>query len=203
MSFVAGLSGKIRATREGLLQLQRRLETIREVCALLKAKCRALAFLIQQYMEESEKIREKLAKKLQEVYGGLTEAYRTVSSMEVESQAISVKKDFGIELKEATILDVDVPEIPSFKTPRPDLLGKVAQVASGVGGLLDDLMKVSELEAKIERLSLELGELHQRVNTIERVVIPEYEKAIKIIEGLLAEEALEELMVTDLRFRPT
>ena len=60
--------------------------------------------------------------------------------------------------------------------------------------ILDDIIRLAEFEARVERIADELGKTNRKVNALENIIIPEYNRIIKFIEDKLDEESLEELL---------
>lgn len=202
---MSAIVGRVRATREGLLQLQRKLGSIKEVCTLLKIRCRTLALKTQECIDEAEALRARLEERLEQAYDELAKAYSLLGSKEIDSQAAGVEKTLNVEVRKQKVLDVAVPIVGPYSRPSLNRLFQsiVASVASMFAQLLDELLRIAETEARAERFSYELGEVYRRLSTIEKVIVPEYERTIKYIEGILAEEALEDLMRDQLRFMET
>jgi V/A-type H+-transporting ATPase subunit D len=70
----------------------------------------------------------------------------------------------------------------------------LSRAAEKVGEILEEIIRVAEFEARIERLADELGKTNRKVNALENIVIPQYKAVIKFISDKLDEESLEELV---------
>lgn len=58
--------------------------------------------------------------------------------------------------------------------------------------LMRDLIRITELETKIEVIARDLERTNRIVNALERIIIPELKETMRYIEDMLEEEALEE-----------
>jgi len=66
------------------------------------------------------------------------------------------------------------------------------QIAEKQLALIDELLYVAQIETSVERTAHELMKVNRKVNALEKVIIPDYEKQIRYVENLLFDEELEE-----------
>lgn len=188
MAFV----GRTTATRGALIRLRDTLEFIRNGRDILKMKRDRLAGDLNSLLGQMNR-REELEKQLTDAYVDLkavlaTEGYETVSST-----ALSVPK-IKTDVLPISIMGVVVPKITIKEKPKIDSIRdlSVYGVAEKMEKLIPELFEVAQIEANIERIAYELMMINRKVNALDKVVIPAYEKHIRYIEDLLFDEDLED-----------
>jgi V/A-type H+-transporting ATPase subunit D len=93
-------------------------------------------------------------------------------------------------------MGVRYPYIKVVKEPQiaGELDITLSEAAGKVLGILEDILKLAEFEARAERIADELGKTNRKVNALENTIIPRYKRIIKFIEDKLDQESLEELV---------
>jgi len=188
MAFVEGTT----ATRGALIRLKDTLEFIRRGRDILKMKRDRLAEEMKKFLDQMTR-REKANKKLLRAYGDLQSALAAHGHDEVSSFAISVSK-MDIEVLPISLMGVVVPKMSVKERPRASSIQSLSlrQVADELQGSIAELLEVTHIEMSIERIAYELMMTNRKVNALEKVIIPAYEKHIRYIENLLFDEDLEE-----------
>ena len=106
----------------------------------------------------------------------------------------------GIDVMPISVMGILVPFLkitdkPSFKNKYGPI---IRSAAHDFENLLENLLKVTELEMRIERVAEDLEKTNRKVNALEKIVIPDYNKVIKYIEDRIDEDMLEEIIRTKL-----
>lgn len=188
------IAGRVRPTRGELIKLNKQLQFLQEGLEVFTMKKDQLIRDLQVAIKNISRNREKLEERLREAYGELIAAYMTLGSSEIEIQAASLQGTLKVRVLAKSIMGTPVPRIDIVS--RPNFKGKIGTVEYGVArrfhDLLDDLMKVAEMESEIMRVADDLRKTNSKVNALEKIVIPELKGEIKYIEDRLEEEALEE-----------
>lgn len=189
---------RVRPTKGALLQLKRRLAFIEEGYELLKMKRDELAKEIRVAISQLEEVRRPIEAKAEEAYQALRNAYVFLGGEEVRSQAASIERELEVEILPSSVMGVLVPRLK--RVGKPEVRGKVGPIvrvaAQRLHALIDDLVRLAEVEGKIERLADDLEKTNRKVNSLEKVIIPDLKRAVRLIEGWLEEDLLEEFART-------
>ncbi|MCD6443754.1 V-type ATP synthase subunit D [Candidatus Bathyarchaeota archaeon] len=191
MTFVGG---RIPSTRGALIRLRETLDFIKRGKNLLEAKRDQLAAEVNRILGELKR-RKELESRLCSSYRKVLKAIAIHGYSEVYSMASSVK-NIEVEVKPYSIIGVVVPKIEVSGKPSVNSISDadICDVAKELTSILDELLEVAELEACLERVAVELMSTDRKLNALEKIVIPSYEKMIRYIEDRLFEETLEEFV---------
>lgn len=191
---IVRIAGKVRPTRGELLKLKRRLEILQEGLEVITMKRDQLSKNLQLAVKNVSRERMELEEKLREVYRALISAYMAVGSSEIEMQAASVQGMLKVKVLPRSIMGTLVPKIEV--SSRPELKGKLGMIEYGVArrfyGLIDELLRVAEMEDEVVRIVDELHKTNRKVNALEKIVIPNLRSEIKYIDDMLEDESLDE-----------
>jgi V/A-type H+-transporting ATPase subunit D len=178
------------------MQLKKRLNYIVRGCEFLKLKRDHLAKELTLSIDILRGRRRLLLKSLKEAYDAVIAAYLSLGPTEVESQAKSIKRRLEIDILPKSVMGVRYPYVKLLSKPFVDIELDItlSRAAEKVGEILEEIIRVAEFEARIERLADELGKTNRKVNALENIVIPQYKAVIKFISDKLDEESLEELV---------
>lgn len=190
------MSENIRLTRSFLLEQRNRLEVIQEGKELLEMKRDELSTELRELIDKLDASREFFIEKVEQVLEQFRVIYSNMGQELIEAYAGSLKERLEIEILPNTIMGINVPfiklqSLPEIKDKYPPLLRKAAK---DYQSLIKDLLKITQLEIRIERIAEELKRTNRVVNTLEEVKIPEMEENIKKIEEKLEEEQMEEFI---------
>lgn len=187
---------KVAATKGVLLRLREQLGFIEKGREILKMKREQLAGEINRLLAEV-KARGKLEKEIMEAYEYLKKAHSVLGYQNLHSMALTVGQT-DVSGLTYSVMGVVVPEL------RIEKEADISNVPSGVAyeaaekllPLITKIIKLSESEAKIERLVDEFMSTNRKVNALEQIVIPSIASTIRYIEGRLYEEMLDEFIRT-------
>ncbi len=184
--------GRITATRGNLLRLRINLRFVQSAMEVLKMKRDRLAAELNELLHDLNR-RQKVDKQLMEIYTDLKVALAELGYATVFSESLAVPK-LQVELNSISIMGAIVPKIivkekPSLRSIRNLSLHQIAEKQLA---LIDELLYVAQIEASVERTAHELMKVNRKVNALEKVIIPDYERQIRYVENLLFDEELEE-----------
>lgn len=141
--------------------------------------------------------RGKLEKQFAEAYDSVGYAYAVLGYDSFASAAGAVET-VEVRAFPTSMMGVVMPEVELTKkasveqVPSPTMMKAIAKLCIAV----EKAIELAVLEAKVERLALELMSTNRKVNALEKVVIPRYKALIRYIEEKLSEQALQEFFVT-------
>jgi len=180
------------ATKGFLLRLKEQLSFIERGLEILKMKRDHLAGEVNRLLSELEKLAEA-DRKLMEAYEEAKKAMVTVGLDEFESQANCVT-DMHVDVRAISQMGVLVPEVRVAKGPDLTNIPNMA-VHSAAKKLLEAFMlalKKAEAESQLEKIAYDLMVTNRKVNSLEKVVIPDLRSQIRYVENRLEEEMIEE-----------
>ena len=186
-------------TRMELTKLKKRLKTARRGHKLLKDK---RAELMKQFLEvvrEDKALREKVEQSLELYYKGFGVAAASGNPKMLKEALICPKKEGSLEVTYKNMMSVTVPEFSysaaeseeeaaqSFNYGLAFTSGDLDVSLRELGGILEDLVRMAELEKQAQLLAEEIEKTRRRVNALEYIMMPQYLAAIKSIKMKLDE----------------
>lgn len=196
------MRGAIQATRMELLRRRRRLLLARRGHRLLENKrdelMRRFLGLIEQTRGLRERVEEKLAAGLRLFLSAraemprwvLEEAFLGASTLRVE---VSVENVMSVPVPHLSLVAADADANGNTNgrfRPIYGLISTPAQLDEALRTLrsvLEEMLRLAELEQAIELLAEEIERTRRRVNALERRVIPRLEGEIRYIQAALDE----------------
>ncbi|MEZ0290394.1 MAG: V-type ATP synthase subunit D [Sulfolobales archaeon] len=188
-------------TKINLITLRRSLSIIGRVRKILEDKREVLLLNIRITLDRYVELRKKVLEELRRLYEqyflvlaelGLNNIYALAESMPKTFEIIvGERAAFGVKLPVIELIERSIPESYSsffFSTVQLDLF------INRFRELLPDLIKLSELEAVINRLILELKNTQKLINSLDYYIIPLYQEIIKRIRLVLEERSREEFI---------
>ncbi len=192
MSFVSGVS----ASPGVLLALRDQLNFIIKGKEILEMKRDRLAGEINRLLGEV-KIRGDMERELREAYSLLVQVLMRIGYKNLRTIAKSVGY-MDIKFSTEMVMGINLVrlgversvEYTSFYEPLIQALAKKLNEA------FKYMVKTAEIENNIEMLALELMSTSRKVNSLEKIVIPQYRETIRYVEERLMEDALGEFVRT-------
>lgn len=188
-------------TKINLITLRRSLSIIGRVRKILEDKREVLLLNIRITLDRYVELRKKVLEELRRLYEqyflvlaelGLNNIYALAESTPKTFEIIvGERAAFGVKLPVIELIERSIPESYSsffFSTVQLDLF------INRFRELLPDLIKLSELEAVINRLILELKNTQKLINSLDYYIIPLYQEIIKRIRLVLEERSREEFI---------
>lgn len=190
---------RVNPTRMEMKKLQGRYTTARRGHKLLKDKRDELMKQFLEVVREDKALRERVEEALMKYYRGFSVASASSNPRMIEEALISPKKEGGIEASYKNMMSVTVPEFAfgasgeggaaaeSFNYGLAFTSGELDVSLRELNGILNDLLRMAELEKKAQLLAEEIEKTRRRVNALEYIMIPQYLATIKSIKMKLDE----------------
>ncbi|MGI6642800.1 MAG: V-type ATP synthase subunit D [Bacillota bacterium] len=191
---------RVNATRQELTRLKARLKMARRGHKLLKDKRDQLMKEFLAVVHENQRLRRDLERRLSLAYQSFSQARAWLSQPVLEEALMVSGGPEEIDTSYRHIMNVVVPvmELRRKDQDRSEGTGVMPYGLATTSSDLDDalrefrgilplLVKLSEIERKIQLLADEIERTRRRVNALEYVLIPELEEAAKNVEMRLEE----------------
>lgn len=190
---------RVSATRQELTRLKKRVQMAVRGHKLLKDKRDQLMKEFLAIVHENQRLREEIENQLTVAYKSFSLARAVLSPPALEEALMSSAGASEISVSYRNIMNVVVPEMSldtgkgtylEERVPPYGFAATSSDLDDAIGhfmGILPLLVKLSEIERKIQLLADEIEKTRRRVNALEYVLIPELEQAIKGVEMRLEE----------------
>ena len=193
---------RVNATRQELTRLKNRVRMARRGHKLLKDKRDQLMKEFMAVVQESRALREDLEERLSLAYRSFSYARALLSPPVLEEALLASTGPRDVKVSYRRIMNVVVPEMELVKAEGSDqgederfippyglasTSSDLDDALSQFRGILPLLVKLSEIERKIQLLADEIERTRRRVNALEYILIPELERAVKDVEMRLEE----------------
>lgn len=188
---------RVNPTRMEMKKLQARLTTARRGHKLLKDKRDELMRQFLDVVKEDKQLRRSVEERLAAAYAGFSVASATSSPKMLEEALLCPKKEGQLTVDYANMMSVTVPTFAlenremagadSYNYGLAFTSGELDASLTELGGLLDDLCRMAQLEKTAQLLAQEIEKTRRRVNALEYIMIPQYEVTIKSIKMKLDE----------------
>ena len=190
---------RVNPTRMEMKKLQARYVTARRGHKLLKDKRDGLMKQFLEVVREDKALRERVEKALEAYYQGFSIASASGNPKMLEEALICPKKEGALEVSYKNMMSVTVPEFnfvtsgeggaasESFNYGLAFTSGELDVSLRELNSILDDLLRMSELEKKAQLLAEEIEKTRRRVNALEYIMMPQYLETIKAIKMKLDE----------------
>ena len=190
---------RVNPTRMEMKKLQSRYITARRGHKLLKDKRDGLMKQFLEVVREDKALRERVEAALASYYQGFSVASASGNPKMLEEALICPKKEGALEVSYKNMMSVTVPEFDfvsagdgnaaaeSFNYGLAFTSGELDVSLRELGSILDDLLRMAELEKKAQLLAQEIEKTRRRVNALEYIMMPQYLEAIKSIKMKLDE----------------
>ena len=190
---------RVNPTRMEMKKLQSRYTTARRGHKLLKDKRDELMKQFLEVVREDKALRERVEKALELYYKGFSVASASANPKMLEESLICPKKEGSLGVTYKNMMSVTVPELSysgaeseeaaaqSFNYGLAFTSGDLDVSLRELGGILEDLVRMAELEKQAQLLAEEIEKTRRRVNALEYIMMPQYLAAIKTIKMKLDE----------------
>ena len=184
-------STTINPTRMELTRLKGRLKTAQRGHKLLKDKRDELMKQFMDVVRQNREIRRRVEEGLMKVHGSFTVASAIMSPEMLEQSLLYPKQSVELDMTFRNIMSVNVPEY-QFKTRSTEAgeiypygfaatSGELDDAVSALAQVLQDMLRLAEIEKTSQLLAEEIEKTRRRVNALEYVKIPEMQAIIKYI----------------------
>ena len=150
--------------------------------------------IIYRLRDVQKRVRASLAK----LYKHMDNARLVMGHEDIDRISLGIVGEETINVIERSVMGVPLPQItrvgsssaPGFGTSQTTGILDIA--VSKANELVPDLLKWAELHMNVYRLAAEIQKTQRRVNALENIFIPEYDKSVKYITAALEESEREE-----------
>ena len=192
---------EFKPTRMELIALRRKKKLAERGLSLLKEKRDALVMELLEVLREYRTLRESVRESMAEAYRKLARAKMELGPLKVLELASSTPPLYDVRLRLRSVMGVKVPtltlnEVGDPKKPTyslTDTCSSLDEAVSAFRKALASIIRLAEVEASIRGLAEEVKKAKRRVNALETVIIPRFDRAIKYIELYLDERAREDV----------
>ncbi|MBE6694011.1 MAG: V-type ATP synthase subunit D [Ruminococcaceae bacterium] len=188
---------RVNPTRMELKKIQARYATARKGHKLLKDKRDELMKRFLDVVREDKLLRQRVEASLSGVYKSFGIA-SAVSSPNMLTEALMLpKKEGKLDVTYKNVMSVTVPvyslEIlgeggsDSYNYGMAFTSGELDSSLRELNGILEDLVRMAELEKTAQMLAEEIEKTRRRVNALEHIMMPQYVSTMKTIKMKLDE----------------
>lgn len=187
------LSNTYTPTRTTLLKLKQDLSFARLGYDLLDQKRNILVMELLNLVDQTVDYQHLVEEALKTAYSSLEEAVLKMGKMKVFYLASAVHIDANITLGARKIMGVSLPTVQTdFKERSPyfsplDTHFYIDNSIEHFKEALNQMGRFAELKLSVMRLAREVKKTIRKVNALEKIAIPEYQRAVKLIEDRLEE----------------
>ena len=148
-------------------------------------------------VREDKALRERVETALKQVYGGFTVAGAVSSPKMLEEALICPKKEGSLLVEYRNLMSVNVPvfQLKVHSEGNTDhynyglafTSGELDSALRALNEILEDLLRMAELEKTAQLLAEEIERTRRRVNALEYILMPQYLEIIRSIRMRLDE----------------
>jgi V/A-type H+-transporting ATPase subunit D len=191
------------ANKQNLLNFQKTIQFLKKAVELLEYKRELLIREIRKISERAFKDREKLNEYLQQAFKSLSETYLDNGKQIIKLISSSCNIHFVSTLREYSLMGIVLPEI-QFKKAEGEIpieygfvntSSSLDETVQAFQSALELILYLSGVEISIYRLAVELTKTQRRLNSLNKIFIPEYEEKIKTILFILEERDRESISI--------
>lgn len=193
---------KFAPTKANLLKAKNQLSLINEGYDILDKKRKALIGQYNAKINQRNELNKIVNSCIKDVKKNIKKAIVTTGEDRLKSIALSVPLDESITLKEKKFMQTKIFEI-DFDSKKLDLSYSLNLTNSlfdeallSLNDLKEKVYKLAELDTTIKNLDTEIKKTSKKVNSLEKVQIPNYKAIIKSISSQIEEREREEFSKT-------
>ena len=193
---------KFAPTKANLMKAKSQLDLINEGYDILDKKRKALIGQYNAKINQRNELNKIVNSYIKDVKKNIKKAIVTTGEDRLKSIALSVPIDNSISLKEKKFMQTKIFEI-SFDEKKLDLSYSLNLTNSlfdealiSLNDVKDKVYKLAELDTTIKNLDTEIKKTSKKVNSLEKVQIPNYQSIIKSISSQIEEREREEFSKT-------
>lgn len=188
---------RVNPTRMELKKIQARYATARRGHKLLKDKRDELMKRFLEVVRENKAMRERVEAALAKVHGSFSIASAVSNPLMLKEALLLSKKEGELAVNYKNTMSVTVPvfslrvtsegNADSYNYGMAFTSGELDASLRELNGILEDLVKLAELEKTAQMLAEEIEKTRRRVNALEYIMMPRYLEAMKSIKMKLDE----------------
>ena len=187
----------VNPTRMELTRLKGKLKTAQRGHKLLKDKRDELMRQFLEVVREDKALRLRVEKALAAYYRGFSVAGAVTDPKMLKEALICPKKEVSISVEMRNACSVTVPEFSLSTTKNAAsegvnygfafTSGELDESIRELNGIMEDLLRMAELEKTAQLLAEEIEKTRRRVNALEYIMMPQYLEAMRSIKMKLDE----------------
>ena len=188
---------RVNPTRMEMKRIQTRYQTARKGHKLLKDKRDELMKQFLDVVREDKQLRERVEASLGDVFRSFAVASAVSSPKMLVEALICPKKECELSVDYKNVMSVTVPVFrmrmlaggnsDSYNYGMAFTTGELDVSLQQLGGVMEDLLRMAELEKTAQLLAEEIERTRRRVNALEYILMPQYLETIKRIKMKLDE----------------
>ncbi|MCQ2430816.1 MAG: V-type ATP synthase subunit D [Clostridia bacterium] len=187
---------RVNPTRMELKKIQTRYITARRGHKLLKDKRDELMKKFLEVVREDKALREKVEASLASVQASFSVASAVSSPLMLKEALILPKREGRLDVTYKNVMSVVVPEFSlelsgsgsdSYNYGMAFTSGELDASLVELNDLLEDMVRLAEMEKTAQMLAEEIEKTRRRVNALEYIMIPQYLETMKSIKMKLDE----------------
>ena len=188
----------VKPTRMQLLEIRKKRKLAENGHKLLSEKRDALITEFFKIIDVRNSLRDKVERELKEAFMDLIEAEMIMGRANVLDVARQMESFGNVETTTMNIMGVLTPQMEIVKEEHDIEYGflntsaKLDQATVKFRKILEDIVKLAEVEGTIEDLAREIEKTKRRVNALEHIFIPRFHATEKYIELVLDERERED-----------
>lgn len=187
----------VNPTRMELNKLKKQILVARRGHKLLKDKRDELMRQFLEIIRETKYLREKTEELISEAHRQFLLASAVMNPAYIKEALMVGKEKISINVKTVNVMSVDVPVfditentdngLNSYPYGMATTAGELDMAISALNEAFPLMLKLAEIEKKTQLLADEIEKTRRRVNSLEYVMIPNYEETIRSITMKLDE----------------
>jgi len=192
------MSNNYLPTKTNLIRLQNSLKITRQGHDLLERKRIILQKELENYKGKAKKVRDELEKMIEEGLSKVQEANIDIGIDNFINIANGVKVDNYIDIKNITIMGIEIPSAVHKKEEIKrnygflDTTSTVDESIIIFNKIQEKIIELAIIENTTFRLEKGIMKVSKRANALENIIIPETERNVKDISEKLDERDREE-----------
>ena len=194
------MNAQIAPTRSNLMRIKNELAFSRTGYDLLDQKRSILVSELLTLVDQAVDYQNRVEKALKDASDALEEAIMHMGRLKVANLSGAVGITSSISLSSRKVMGVELPKVstefagsgPFFSPEGTSMLAEVA--VNRYRDALSLMGQMSELKVSIMRLAREVRKTIRKVNSLEKLVIPDREATVRYLAGRI-EEAERESMI--------
>lgn len=191
----------IAPTRSNLMKVKDELEFSKLGYELLDQKRSILVGELMALIDQAVTYQDKVEKALFEAHSALQATVMVMGRLRVANLSLAVNIKTEIELSERRVMGVSLPKVrtefkgqgPFFSPESTSMLSESA--LEKYREALSLMGELAELKVSIMRLAKEVKKTIRKVNSLEKLVIPDKEATLKYLSGRIEEAERENLIL--------
>lgn len=190
------------ASKANLIKAKEELKLLDVGLDILDKKRKALMNAHESKIKDRDSLNKKVNQTMNDVSHSFNKAMASIGQAKLESLAGLIPIDNSIETKNTKFMQTDMAEV-SFNPKKLSLSYSFYQTNSlfdealiAFNRLRADIFKLAELDSTINNLEIEIRKSNKKVNSLEKIQIPQKTELIKNISQSIEEKEREEFSKT-------